>query len=56
MKKEYIKPILKKGLTMESCLICASIKGDGLQMEINNTGASSDAGSRGRGSFWDDTE
>ena len=55
MKKEYIKPILNKGLSMESGLIMASIKGDGLQMEIKNEGAGSDADSRG-GSFWDDSE
>jgi len=55
MKKEYIAPILKRGLSMESNLICSSLKGDGVHMEINSTGASGDAESRG-GSFWDDSE
>ena len=55
MKKVYIQPIVKKGLTLESNLLVSSLKGDGVNMEITNDGASGDAESRG-GSFWDDTE
>ena len=62
MKKEYIKPILKKGVSFECVnLIMASANGtlsdsDGdLQMDIHNTSVSGEADSR-RGSFWDDSE
>ena len=55
MKKVYIQPIVKKGMTLEANLLVSSLKGDGLNMDINSTGASGDAESRG-GSFWDDTE
>lgn len=60
MKKEYIKPILKEGVSFECVnLIMASatgtLSGGDLQMDIHNTGASGDAESR-RGNFWDDSE
>lgn len=55
MKKKYFQPIVKKGLFLESRLLVSSLKGDGLNMDINSTGASGDAESR-QGSFWDDTE
>ncbi len=55
MKKEYIKPVLINGLSMESGLIMSSLKGDGVNMDISSEGATGDAESR-RGSFWEDTE
>lgn len=55
MKKEYITPIVKRGITLESNLLVSSLSGDGLQMDINETTAYGDAESR-RGSFWEDTE
>lgn len=56
MKKQYIKPITNgNGLCCESHLCAGSLKGDGLQMDINSNPASGDAESR-RGSFWDDSE
>jgi len=57
MKKEYITPMLIKGLSMESGLIMSSLKSDDgeINMNINSTSASGDAESR-RGSFWDDSE
>ena len=58
MKKEYIKPILKKGVSFECVkLIMASgkLSGDGVNMSISSEDATSDAESR-RGSFWDDSE
>ena len=51
----YIQPIVKKGLTCESNLLVSSLKGDGVNMEITNEGASSAAEGR-QGSFWDDSE
>lgn len=58
MKKEYIKPILKKGVSFECVnLIMASgkLSGEGLDMTISSQEASGDAESR-RGNFWDDSE
>ena len=58
MRKEYIKPILKKGVSFECVnLIMASgkLSGDGVNMSISSEGATSEAESR-RGSFWDDSE
>ena len=57
MKKNYIKPMLIKGLSMESGLIMSSLKSDDgeINMNINSSSTSGDAESR-RGSFWEDTE
>ena len=57
MKKEYIKPMLIKGLTIMCGLIMSSLKSnDGeINMRINSAGASGDAESRS-GSFWDESE
>ena len=58
MKKEYIKPILKKGVSFECVnLIMASgkLSGDGVNMSISSDGATSAAEGR-QGSFWDDSE
>ena len=54
MKKVYINPTIKKGLTLESNLLTSSLSGDGLNMDINSTGASSDAEGNQNDSFWDD--
>lgn len=54
MKKVYINPTIKKGLTLESNLLTASLSGEGLNMEIKNDGASSDAEGNQNDSFWDD--
>ena len=56
MKKEYMKPMMANGLAMEcSKLLMSSLKGDGVQMDISNDGASTAAEGR-QGSFWDETE
>ena len=58
MKKVYINPKMKKGLTLEFSLLTSSQKGtlsgDGVNMDINNTGASGDAEGNTNGSFWED--
>ena len=54
MKKVYINPTIKKGLTLESNLLTSSLSGDGLNMEIKNDGASRDAEGNQNDSFWDD--
>lgn len=54
MKKVYINPTIKKGLTLESNLLTSSLSGDGLNMEINSTGATGDAEGNQNDSFWDD--
>lgn len=54
MKKVYINPTIKKGLTLESKLLTSSLSGDGLNMDINSDGASSDAEGNQNDSFWDD--
>lgn len=54
MKRVYINPTIKKGLTLESSLLTSSLSGDGLNMEIKNDGASSDAEGNQNDSFWDD--
>ena len=54
MKKVYINPTIKKGLTLESNLLTSSLSGDGLNMKIKNDGASSDAEGNQNDSFWDD--
>jgi len=57
MKKVYIQPIMKNGLTIESSLLATSFRSDDgeINMSINNSGAGSDADAR-RNSFWDETE
>ena len=56
MKKVYSKPIAKKGLSLDSSILTSSgkLEGDGLSMDINSTGASSDAEGNQNDSFWDD--
>lgn len=55
MKKEYIHPIMKIGMAIESSLLVSSLKGDGLNMDINNENASGAAEGR-ENSFWDEKE
>ena len=54
MKKVYINPTIKKGLTLESNLLTSSLSGVGVNMEIKNEGASRDAEGNQNDSFWDD--
>lgn len=54
MKKVYINPTIKKGLTLESSFLTSSLSGDGLNMEIKNDGASGNAEGNQNNSFWDD--
>ena len=54
MKKVYINPKMKKGLTLEFSLLTSSLSGDGMNMEIKSDGASGDAEGNTNGSFWED--
>lgn len=54
MKKVYNKPIAAKGMSLESSLLTGSLSGDGVNMEIKNEGASSEAEGNQNDSFWDD--
>ena len=56
MKKVYIQPIVKKGLALESNLLVSSLKGDGLNMDINSTSQEGATADSRQGSFWEDTE
>lgn len=58
MKKTYIQPItnLVKISTVKMIAGSGRLSGDGVDMRISDTEASSDADSRRGGSIWDDEE